>query len=303
MLKKIPKGKLILIGGGEDKGTSDSPEIEGKNKNFQHLEILKTLLPPKKKKQTIEIITTASQVPNEINEMYKEAFTNIGFHNIGFITMGNSYDASNPDYLKRIKKAHTVLFSGGNQFRLSTILGNTDVIELIRERYFNDAGFVVAGTSAGAMAAGTLAIIEGETDEALLKGGVRVSSGLGFIDGCLIDTHFVKRGRFGRLSLGVVMNPTCIGIGLGEDTALTLKRGNIAECYGSGMVIIIDGKEVRHTNIAYAEESTPICIQNLRVHILCKGNKFILNEREFVPSSKDLEVENSARGDFEKHKM
>lgn len=300
-LKKVPKGKLILIGGAEDKGNrGEGPTIAEKNKNFQHLEILEALIPKKNKKETIEIISTASQVPEEINEMYREAFENIGFKNVGFITMGNNYDTSNPAYIKRIQKAHAVFFSGGNQFRLSTILGNSDIIETIRERYFDDSDFIVAGTSAGAMAAGTLVIIEGETDEALLKGGVKVSSGLGFIDGCLIDTHFVKRGRFGRLSLGVVMNPTCIGIGLGEDTALIIKKGNIAECYGSGMVTIIDGKNVKHSNIAYAEDNTPICIQNLKVHILCKGNKFILSERQFIPSPKDLEVENSARGDFEK---
>lgn len=304
VLKKIPKGKLILIGGAEDKGNrSEGPQIAERNKNFRHLEILTALLPKKNKKETIEIISTASQVPEEINEMYKEAFGNIGFKNVGFITMGNNYDTTNPDYIKRLRKTHAVFFSGGNQFRLSAILGNSDVIEVIRERYFNDSNFIVAGTSAGAMAAGTLVIIEGENEEALLKGGVRVSSGLGFIDGCLIDTHFVKRGRFGRLSLGVVMNPTCIGIGLGEDSAIIVKKGNQAECYGSGMVTIIDGKDVKHTNIAYAEDSTPICIQNLRVHILCKGNKFILSDRKFIPSPKDLEVENSARGDFEGHKV
>jgi cyanophycinase len=297
MLRKIPKGKLILIGGAEDKGKGEEPEIAQKNKNYKHFEILKALL-PKKKKETIEIITTASLVPQEICEMYEDAFGNMGFKNVGFITMGNNYDASNPEYIKRIEKAHSVLFSGGNQFRLSTILGNTDVLEAIQLRYFNDHSFIVAGTSAGAMAAGTLVMIEGENNEALLKGEVKVSSGLGLIDGCLIDTHFVKRGRFGRLSLGVVMNPTCIGIGLGEDTALVIKKGNEAECHGSGMAIIIDGSDVRHTNIAYAEEGAPVCIQNLRVHILCSGNKFILETREFIPSPKDLKIENSARGDF-----
>jgi cyanophycinase len=295
MLKKVPKGKLLLIGGAEDKGKLAEAEIAGKNKNFKQLEILSELVPKKNKKKFIEIITTASSVPEEVADMYRKTFDEIGFKNVGFINMGNNYDASNPEYVKRLEKAYAVLFSGGDQFRLSTILGNTDVLETIQERYFNDREFIVAGTSAGAMAAGTLMMFEGENNEALLKGTVKISSGLGFIDGCIIDTHFVKRGRFGRLSQAIVMNPTCIGIGLGEDTALVIKRGVEAECRGSGMVIVIDGKDVKHTNIAYAEENTPICIQNLKVHILCRRNKLMLDTREFIPAPEDIEKENAAR--------
>ena len=295
MLRKIPKGNLLVIGGAEDKGKQSEARIAGRNKNFQHLEILQELLPKRHHKGNLEIITTASEIPAEVADMYKNAFDEIGFKDIGFINMGNIEDASNPEYVERIRDAYGVLFSGGDQFRLSTILGNSPVLETILERYFNDADFTVAGTSAGAMAAGTLMIFEGENNEALLKGTVKISSGLGFIDGCLIDTHFVKRGRFGRLSQAVVMNPTCIGIGLGEDTALIIRKGKEAECRGSGMVIIIDGKHVKHTNIAYAEDNTPLCIQNLIVHILCKGNKIMLDTREFIPSPKDIEIENSFR--------
>jgi cyanophycinase len=294
MLRKIPKGKLLIIGGAEDKGESDT-EIEKKNKDFKKFEILKELIPEQSRKQTIEIITTASKVPEEVEHMYKDAFEKIGFKNIGFLNMGNNYDAANQEYVKRIKKAYAVLFSGGDQFRLSTIMGNTDVLHEIKERYLNDNKFTVAGTSAGAMAIATLMLTEGENNEALLKGEVKTSSGLGFLDGCLIDTHFAKRGRFGRLSEAVVLNPACIGIGLGEDTALIIKKGREAECKGSGMVVIIDGKYVKHTNIAYAEKDTPVCIQNLRVHILCKGNKYMLDTRKFIPSKKDLKIENEAR--------
>jgi cyanophycinase len=162
-------------------------------------------------------------------------------------------------------------------------------------RYVEDSSFIVAGTSAGAMAIPRIMLMEGETEEALLKGSVKISSGLGFIDDCIIDTHFGRRGRFGRLAQAIVINPLCTGIGLGEDTAILIKKGREAEVYGSGMVTIIDPKNVRHTNIAYADEGTPICIQNLRVHILCKGNRFILDTRKFIPAKEDLKVENEAR--------
>jgi cyanophycinase len=161
----------------------------------------------------------------------------------------------------------------------------------VKEKYLKDKNFIVAGTSAGAMAMSGLMLYEGENNEAMLSQTVKFSSGLGFIEGCIIDTHFIKRGRFGRLAQSVVMNPACIGIGLGEDAALIIRNGNKAECKGSGMVIIIDGKDVGHTNIAYAAPDIPLCIENLRVHILSKGNGYALKERKFIPSKRDIKAE------------
>jgi cyanophycinase len=293
-MNKLPKGKLLIIGGAEDKDDGNN-DMEDKNLNFEKFEILGTLL-PEKGNQRIEIVTSASSVPHEIEASYKKAFTKIGFEKVGFIIMGNNYDASNPKFVERIGKAHAVLFSGGDQFRLSTILGNTDVLATIKERYAEDKDFIVAGTSAGAMAVGKIMMTEGdEGGEALLKGNVEVSSGLGFIDGCLIDTHFHKRGRFGRLAQAVVINPTCTGLGLCEDTAMLIQKGREAECFGSGTITIIDPSYVKHTNIAYTEEDTPICIQNLCVHILHKGNKFRLDTREFIPAKEDIKEEEKAK--------
>lgn len=295
MLRKIPKGKLIIIGGAEDKGGIEQPDISDKNTSYEPNEILKQLLPSKNSKKAIEIITTASSEPDTISKRYKTAFKNLGFKNVNFINMGNNYDARNPIFVGRIKKAHAVLFSGGDQFRLSTILGNTDVLKATLDRYFDDPDFIVAGTSAGAMAAATLMMYEGENNEAILKGTVKISSGLGFIDGCIIDTHFTKRGRFGRLAQAIVMNPTCVGLGLGEDTALIITKGKEAMCIGSGMVVVIDGQSVGHTNMAYAEEGQPVCIEQLSVHIICKGNSFLFDNRKFVPSKNDLKIENSLK--------
>lgn len=297
-MRQIPRGKLILIGGAEDKGITGALSIQAKNKEFVQFEILKELLPVKTKgKSILEIITTASEQPDVVAKTYKTAFKGIGFKSIGFMNMGNNPDARNPIFIERIKKAHAVLFAGGDQFRISTILGNTDVIDVIMERYYEDPDFIVAGTSAGAMAAGTLMIYEGMNYEALLKDSVKISSGLGFIDNCIIDTHFVKRGRFGRLSEALLMNPAYIGIGLGEDTALIIKKGNEAECKGSGMVVIMDGRDITHSNIAYAEPGTPLCIENMRLHILAKGNGFLLKERKFLASKQDIkrEKQNSSK--------
>ena len=290
MQKQIPRGTLILIGGAEDRGINEIA-IQNRNKQFVHFEILKELLPDKKKKSKkhiLEIITTASEDPDGIMDTYTHAFKEVGFNEVKFINMEPDVPAHNPEIIKRINNAHAVLFSGGNQFRLSTVLGNTDVVDMIMKKYYNDPDFIIAGTSAGAMACANIMIYEGHNDEAVLKDTVRLSSGLGFISHCIIDTHFVKRARFGRLAEALLMNPSCIGIGLGEDTALTIKRGNEAICSGSGMVMILDGRDIAHTNIAYAEPGTPLCIENLRVHMLAKGNGFLLKERKFVISKTDF---------------
>lgn len=292
---RTPKGKLIIIGGAEDKGSIEKPDISHKNIFYEPAEILKQLIPPPRSRKTIEIITTASGEPDTISKRYKQAFHSLGFKKVGFINMGNNYDAANPLFIERIRKAHSVLFSGGDQFRLSTILGNTDVLAVTLERYFQEEDFIVAGTSAGATAAAALMMYEGENNEAILKGTVKISSGLGFISGCIIDTHFTKRGRFGRLAQAVVMNPTCVGIGLGEDTALVITKGRIATCIGSGMATIIDGHMVGHTNMAYAEDGEPVSIEKLLVHIIVKGSSYMLDSREFVASKRDIKTENSLK--------
>ena len=292
---KTPRGKLLIIGGAEDKGEGEErPEIKDKNKDFQHYEILGELLPPDDRRDhSIEVITTASSIPLEMGRTYKEAFERAGFHNVHHINIDNKEDARSRDFIQRIDRAHAVLFSGGDQFRLATILGGTEFMEVICERYFEDRDFIIAGTSAGAMAMSRLMIYQGDSNEALLKGDVKISSGFGILDNCIIDTHFVRRGRFGRLSQAVVMNPGCIGIGLGEDTALIIRRGNEAECRGSGMVTIIDGKDIGHTNIAYAKDDTPVSVENLRVHILARGDGFLLKERKFLACPEDLDLEQS----------
>jgi len=289
MQKQIPKGTLILIGGAEDRGINEIA-IQNRNKQFVHFEILKELLPTKKKnkRHILEIITTASEDPNGVMDTYSRAFKKVGFNEVGYINVENDPPSNNPEIINRINNAHAVLFSGGNQFRLSTILGNTDIIDVIMKKYYDDPDFIVAGTSAGAMAAASIMIYEGQSEEAILKDTVKISSGLGFINHCIIDTHFAKRARFGRLTEALLMNPSCIGIGLGEDTAITIKNGNEAMCSGSGMVVILDGRDITHTNIPYADSGTPLCVENLRVHILAKGNGFLLKERKFVIAKADL---------------
>ncbi|HXC05843.1 MAG TPA: cyanophycinase, partial [Bacteroidia bacterium] len=185
-----------------------------------------------------------------------------------------------PEYTERIRKADGVMFTGGNQLRLSMIFGGTEFLRVITERYMNEK-FVIAGTSAGAMAMSNTMIYQGSSTGALLKGEVKITTGLAFIKDVIIDSHFVTRGRFGRLAQAVASNPGCIGIGLGEDTGVLVTEGNRMEAIGSGLILIFDGHNIRYSNIADLPEGAPISIENLVVHVMAKGNFYQLSERKF----------------------
>jgi cyanophycinase len=274
----IPKGTILIIGGAEDKG--DEEKDMQKSKEFEHFELLKDLLPKNGGKKRIEIITTASSSPEEMKKMYVQAFRKIGFNNIGFMYIEDKLQARDPEVCKRVEQAHAVFFAGGDQFKLAGTLGGTETIRILNEKYMHEKDFVVAGTSAGAMALPKIMIFEGGVHEAILKADIKIAGGLGLFDTCIVDTHFIKRGRFGRLAHAIVMNPEALGVGLGEDTALIIRRGFDAECKGSGMVVIIDGREITQTNITEIEDDLPIFVENLKVHLLVKGTSFSIKERK-----------------------
>jgi cyanophycinase len=277
-----PKGTVLIIGGAEDRGDGEK-DMQSRNSEFEHFEILKELLNTKRNKKRIEVVTTASSEPEEMAQMYRTAFKKIGFTDIGFINISDKAEARSAAIAERVDKAHAVFFSGGDQFRLAAILGGTETVSRIRDRYLHDPDFVVAGTSAGAMAMSKVMIYEGGVHEAIVKDDLKITTGMGIFDTCIIDTHFIKRGRFGRLAHAITMNPESLGIGLGEDTALVIKNGVEAECRGSGMVVIIDGNEIEQTNITDIKDNSPIFVENLKVHLLAKGSRFSIKDRKMPP--------------------
>lgn len=294
-----PQGKLIAIGGAEDKGGGqENGDIQRNNLNFFELAILKRIAEETgRSNPRIEVITTASMIPREVGDNYQRAFKKIGYENIGVLPIRNREDATLPEYLERIQTCDAVMFSGGNQLRLTATFGGTDFFNTIYQRYRNE-DFVVAGTSAGAMAMSSTMIYEGNATRAHLKGEVKITTGLGFMDRVIFDSHFEKRGRFGRLAQAVAANPSCIGIGLGEDTGMLITGGNKMEAIGSGLVMIIDGHDIRHSNIADIPEGNPISVENIKVHFCEKGNGYLVQERKFLQEAevgsvtrKNVEVE------------
>lgn len=279
----IPVGKLIAIGGAEDKGTDlETGDLRRHNLNFFELGILRRIVEESGGPSArIEVVTTASMIPYEVGNNYLNAFGKIGCTNIGVIHIRSRQEVSLPEYLQRIREADCVLFSGGNQLRLSTIFGGTEFLRVLQHRYRTE-NFVLAGTSAGAMAMSNTMIYEGNATRAHFKGEVKITTGLAFMHNVIFDSHFEKRGRFGRLAQAVSTNPSCIGIGLGEDTGMLITEGNRMEAIGSGLVIIVDGHAIGHSNIADIPEGNPISVENIVVHFCEKGNGYLVNERQFL---------------------
>lgn len=284
------KGKLIPVGGAEDKGTDlEQGFIKRNNLNFFEQGILSRIVDETKhhKASRIEVVTTASTIPIEVGQNYMDAFSKLNCSNVQVMNIRNREEALSSEYVERLRQADAVMFSGGNQMRLTATFGGTEFYEILRKRYINEEGFVIAGTSAGAMAMSNTMIYEGNAANAHLKGAVKVTTGLGFMRDVIFDSHFDKRGRFGRLAQAVAANPSCIGIGLGEDTGLLITDGNYMEAIGSGMIIIIDGHNIRNSNIADIADNKPISIENLIVHLLAKGNKYVLDERKYIAIHND----------------
>ena len=282
----IPLGKLIAVGGNEDKGTYPNPRTRRKYYlNFFELGILKRIvLETGKLDPQIEVITTASMIPAEVGPIYTGSFAMLNCLKVGIMDIRTPEDARQPEYLERLLAADVVMFSGGNQSRLREMFGDTDFLDRMIQRYYAEPNFVIAGTSAGAMAMSQLMIRGGSVPDALLKGAVKMGTGLGFLPAAIVDSHFVKRGRFGRLIESVALHPKLIGIGLGEDTGVLITEGNLVETIGSNLVIILDGHNIQHNNAAAAKKGTVLSIENVTMHVLAKGNVYNMRERKFFPS-------------------
>lgn len=271
-----PQGILLVIGGKESKN-EDNPKNKETPNGFTAEEILKKLIElTGKTHPIIEIITSGSEVGDEVFTDYKKVFTELGVKKLGHIHH-NKREAvlEDHDLEKRVHAADAIFFSGGSQILLSSIYGGSLFLKSLKERYITDK-IVIAGTSAGAMALATPMIYGGSSEVQELAGEIRVTTGMEFLKDVCIDTHFVHRGRFLRLAQVIASNPTCIGIGIEEDTAFIVREGVEVEVIGSGTIIIFEGFNISYTNIHEYGNKKPITIRNLNVHILSKEDKYTL---------------------------
>jgi cyanophycinase len=279
----IPNGKIIAVGGAEQRVTKQLMTGIGTKELTHFIEngILRRIVNEAGGLEArIEVITTASSIPVERGNEYLESFATIGCFNVGVIHIRNRADI-NEEYFRRILNCDGVMFTGGTQRRLSTVFHKTEFLHTIRKRYQEDH-LLIAGTSAGAMAMGRVMIYKGIAMFTHLKGHVKITHGLHFIDNVIFDSHFERSGRFARLSQIVALHPECIGLGLGEDTGVVISEGNHMEVIGSGWVTVIDGSEMTHSDIRDIQDNHVPSMENVRVHFIKKGNGFLIGERRFL---------------------
>ncbi len=265
------KGTLIPIGGNEDKGTESGESF--------HLEFIQESILSRVVSESggneaqIVIIPTASSIPKEVSNSYLKAFDKLGCRRVHIMDIRDRKESENPKNLEHIGNAQCVMFSGGNQSVITAKIGNTRLHEVLTERYRKDS-LVIAGTSAGAMCMSSEMIAGGSSTESFIKGAVKMDAGMGFISNLIIDSHFIRRGRFGRLAEAVAKYPDMMGIGLAEDTGLVIKNSSTFEIIGSGMVIMFDPRKLKHNNEKILEKGTPMSLINLKTHVLANGDRF-----------------------------
>lgn len=266
------KGYLVLIGGAEDKKDSKT--------------ILKRIVGLNNAK-TIIVIPTASNYPTSLADDYERAFKSLGAENVYIFDIRERNEADNNDYLEKVAKADLIFFTGGDQYRLVNILGDTKLLAAIRCRH--KEGATIAGTSAGAAASSDPMIYCGES-ESLRKGNAKHTKGFGFINNITIDTHFVNRGRLGRLTQFLCSGYCTKGIGIGENTALILNNQGVFEVIGSEMITLVNTEDVSFTNYNEIKENDPIVINDIKIGFLQTGSFFDINEWKVVRYTNTFEI-------------
>jgi cyanophycinase len=266
----LPKGRLLLIGGHEQRQVPDA-DVPEQAPGF----ILQRFVDELASKNTVLVIPTASEVPEEAAQEYVELFTCLGIQHVEVLDIQRREQANHPDTLALLDRASGVLFTGGDQLRLTALLSGTQFLIRLRERYQQEP-FVIAGTSAGAAAMSTAMIYQGRNNQGFRKDEIHLSAGLQLLPDTAIDTHFVTRGRIVRMAQIIAANPGCLGIGLEEDTAVLVTEGRQFEVLGNGIVVLVDGLECTGNTLPVVKPGEVFSIRDLRVHLLSRGERYTM---------------------------
>src|SRR4051812_5645646 len=257
-------GSLVIIGGSED--------------HLQERKILREFVRLAGDRDAkVVVITVASEVQSEVGNRYAEVFSGLGVGEVRALNINKRADANARSAVEMIERATAVFFTGGNQLRITMLLGGTKVDTALHRRH--EEGLVLGGTSAGAAMMSTVMITGGRPDTAFRVGIVELSPGMGFINGVLIDQHFEERGRLRRLLLAVAQYPQEIGLGIDENTAVVCQDQELL-VIGQGSVTVIDAGGMTYTNLESLGKDDILTLCGVKIHILSEGYRFDLRNRE-----------------------
>jgi cyanophycinase len=256
------QGTIVVLGGGYDDPT---------------LALLAGLLPARTAR--IEILTAATaHDPERTHAAYARVLHKLGCAHVGHLQVAEVHPPDAPATLARLRAASLVFLTGGDQERLTELLLGTEFLEVLRRRCQHEAGFILAGTSAGASALGGQMLVAGRGWRSLLAGGIEVIPGLAILPNLLIDQHFAERARYPRLLHAVLAHPTLLGLGLSEETGIIFRPGQAPEVFGDEVVMLVDGRHLTASNYGRQATGLPIGGQGFQVSLLVKGDTFSMDE-------------------------
>lgn len=263
MSEKV-KGTLIIIGGAEDKkGEKD---------------ILKTVCSKlNKEEDELVIATVATESPIEVGAQYRNIFEGLGVKRVNVLNVASRDDACSNENVDMVNRAALIFFTGGDQLRITSMLGGTPLYNCFLKRY--EEGCVFVGTSAGASVMSDIMVVHGPDEESPKKCTLKMAPGLGLIRGVIIDQHFAQRGRIGRLLVGVAENPQSLGVGIDEDTAIEVNSEGVFKVLGSSAVYVLDGSTIERSNVSEQFPNEVLSIFNVKMHVLKSGDRFDINLR------------------------
>ncbi len=271
------RGRVFAIGGGEDRD--------------EECVILREFVDLAGGSEArIVVLTTATKVPEKSADVYGKTFKQLNVASVDFIDVAQREDAMKDEAVETVTKATGIFFTGGNQFHITSLMGDTKLQGAIFDAFENDVN--VAGTSAGAAMMGSGMIIKGNKETNPRMGSVAMAAGSGLITSCVVDTHFSQRGRHGRLLTAVAHFPQYLGFGIDENTAMLVKK-NTVEVFGEGAITSFDASQMTYSDIPYVEEGQSIALANIMINVLTDGYKFDLETRCMVPPKPTLAASNA----------
>jgi cyanophycinase len=266
-----PKGTLIIIGGSENKDSdSDRSILEEVSKKASG------------NKGGLVIMTVATQLPQELADTYVPVFQDLGVKKVDVVDIRSREQACDPAAVHKVRDASVVFFTGGDQLRITSQIGDSPTFRCLEERYYQ--GATLAGTSAGAAAMPETMLISGPGDESHQISALGMAPGLAFLPGVVIDSHFAERGRFGRLLGAVAQNPRNVGLGIDEDTAIVVERGDGFRVIGSGAVYVVDGTNMSYSSLSERSAEGVLSVFDVKVHVLGKDDRYdLVGRRPALP--------------------
>jgi cyanophycinase len=260
-----PKGYLIIIGGHEDK---------------QGDRLILSEVARHAKGGRLVIVTVASQKPEELAKEYRQIFHELGVAKVEVMDIRTRDEAADQKNVEKIAGAAVIFFTGGDQLRITSQIGDSPVFRCMHELYRK--GNTIVGTSAGAADMPETMLNGGPGDTSSDISALSMAPDLAFISGMVIDSHFAERGRMGRLLGAVAQNPKNLGVGIDEDTAIVVGQAQEFRVLGSGAVYGLDGADIRYSSLSEKNAEGVVSISDVTLHVLGKADRFDLEERRSV---------------------